>query len=652
MIPPIPLTGKPSRLAMKTRTVPSLFSDYDLYLFGEGNHHDLYRFLGAQVRTVDTIEGVNFAVWAPAARRVSVTGSFTDWKTPGIRMSPVAESGIWECFVPDCRQGDLYKYQVETLTGQKILKSDPCGFAAEVPPRTASRVEDLSTFQWNDDAWISRRGKTDARDQPMSVYEVHLGSWQTSNSRENGWLNYRELAHRLVEYCRGLGFTHLELMPVSEHPYTGSWGYQTLGYFAVTSRYGTPEDFMYFVDHCHRNGLGVIIDWVPAHFPRDGHGLMRFDGTALYEHADPRQGEHPDWGTLIFNYGRNEVRNFLVANALFWCDRYHIDGLRVDAVASMLYLDYSRGEGQWLPNRYGGRENLEAIDFLRQVNEQVHSQWPGVLTIAEESTAWPGVSRPVEEGGLGFSLKWNMGWMNDTLRYIHQDPVHRRFHHDELTFSMVYAFSERFLLPFSHDEVVHGKGSLIDQMPGDVWQKFANLRLLFTYMWAHPGKKLLFMGGEFAQWTEWTCEKAIDWDLLQEPYHHGIQRLVGDLNRLLANEAALYELDFSGEGFRWINCHDYTGSTLVWLRRARDPDDHLVIACNFTPVPRANYAVGVPRKGAWRELFNSDSSHYNGTNTGNQGEIKSIATPRDGFAHSVEFILPPLGAVIFAPADR
>ncbi len=635
--------------AMKTDTVPSLFSDFDLHLFGEGSHAELYRFLGAHPRTVDGIPGVNFAVWAPHAKTVSVVGDFTGWQSSRVRMKSLGPIGIWEKFVPDVGVGDLYKFEIKTADGKKILKADPFGFATELPPRTASRVCDLGDFRWGDRNWMECRSRRSALEYPLAIYEVHLGSWQTRNESENGWLNYRELAHQLVDYCGNLGFTHVELMPVSEHPYTGSWGYQTLGYFAVTSRHGTPQDFMYFVDYCHRNGLGVIIDWVPAHFPRDAHGLARFDGTALYEHADPRQGEHPDWGTLIFNYGRNEVRNFLVANALFWCDMFHVDGLRVDAVASMLYLDYSRDDGQWLPNRYGGKENLDAIDLLKQVNQRVHEKWPGVLTIAEESTAWPGVSRPVEQGGLGFSLKWNMGWMNDTLRYMSHNPVHRRYHHDELTFSLVYAWSERFLLPFSHDEVVHGKGSLIDQMAGDLWQKFANLRLLYTYMWTHPGKKLLFMGNEFAQWNEWNWERSLNWELLQEPEHQGIQHLVRDLNKLLGQQASLYERDMSADGFQWINCSDHAGSSLSWIRRARDPGNHLVVACNFTPVPKMNHKMGVPAAGKYAEVLNSDSRHYGGSNMGNQGEIRTLAEPLDGMDQCVEICLPPLAAVIFRP---
>ena len=513
-------------------------SEFDLFLFGEGRHFELYEKLGAQLRSSNGVAGVNFSVWAPNAASVAVIGDFNEWDSRSHLMRKHIPSGVWELFVPGVAAGEKYKFHVRTRAGESIEKSDPWGFAAELPPRTASVVADLDAHRWNDSAWMERRASRDWLHEPMSVFEVHLGSWRRDPQSHHGWMNYRELAHQLVDYCKELGFTHIELLPVAEHPFTGSWGYQLVGYFAATSRYGSPEDFMYFVDHCHQHGIGVILDWVPAHFPRDGHGLMRFDGTPLYEHADPRQGEHPDWGTMIFNYGRHEVRNFLTANALFWLDKYHIDGLRVDAVASMLYLDYSRNEGEWVPNRFGGRENLEAIEFLKEFNEKCHEKFPGVLTIAEESTAWGGVSRPTYAGGLGFSMKWNMGWMNDTLSYMHHDPVHRRHHHNELTFSLIYAFTENFVLPLSHDEVVHGKGSLLDQMPGDLWQRYANLRLLYSYMWTHPGKKLLFMGGEIAQWEEWNYERDLQWSLLQWESHLGVQRLIADLNRLYRTEPA------------------------------------------------------------------------------------------------------------------
>ena len=633
-------------LSMSTNTSQSAFSNFDLYLFGQGVHDQIYNLLGAHCQQVNGQTGTRFAVWAPNAKSVHVKGNFNDWDPTKHALQPVGDSGIWECFVPDIGVGQFYKYSIVGPEGKTHEKSDPFGFAAELPPQTASIVSDLSKFEWNDSQWLDQRKSRDPLQQPVSIYEVHLGSWQKTKDNVNGWMNYRELAPRLVKYCQELGFTHLELMPISEHPYTGSWGYQTVGYYSVTSRYGSPEDFMFFVDYCHQHGIGVIIDWVPAHFPKDAHGLARFDGTALYEHADPKQGEHPDWGTLIFNYGRNEIRNFLTANALFWFDRYHIDGIRVDAVASMLYLDYSREEGEWIPNKYGGRENLEAIELLKQVNERVHHEFPGVMTIAEESTAWSGVSRPTYADGLGFSMKWNMGWMNDSLRYMALDPVHRKYHHDQLTFSLIYAFTENFVLPFSHDEVVHGKRSLLDQMPGDQWQKFANLRLLYTYMWTHPGKKLLFMSGELAQWDEWNCDQTIQWDLLKYPTHQGIQRLVGDLNRILVNQPSLYQQDFVEDGFSWINCDNYKDSTLSYLRKAVDGDDQLITVCNFTPTVREEHVIGVNQPGEYEVLLNSDSEYYAGTNTGSASPIESAAKPADGCPHSLMLSLPPLGALI------
>ena len=577
-----------------------MLTDYDLHLLGEGRHWNSYQKLGAHLREANSVQGVNFAVWAPNAESVAIVGDFNRWDRRTHAMRKHIPGGVWELFVPGMSLGTLYKYSLKLPGGQTIEKCDPYGFAAEVPPRTANIVADLEHYQWGDSDWLQSRQQPGGLDKPISAYEVHLGSWQTADSGNGPWLNYRELAHRLVAYCQEMGYTHLELMPVSEHPFTGSWGYQTVGYFAATSRYGSPEDFMYFVDHCHQHGIGVIIDWVPAHFPKDAHGLGHFDGTALYEHADPRQGEHPDWGTKIFNYGRNEVRNFLVSNALFWLDKYHIDGLRVDAVASMLYLDYSREDGDWVPNQYGGRENLEAISFIKEFNEQVHLQHPGVLTIAEESTAWGGVSQPTYVGGLGFSLKWNMGWMNDTLRYMKHEPIHRQYHHDELTFSLIYAFTENFALPFSHDEVVHGKGSLLDQMPGDLWQKFANLRLLYGYMWTHPGKKLLFMGDDIAQWNEWNCDEQLQWDLLQWDTHQGVKKLVADLNHFYRREPAMHQVDFDAAGFEWIDCHNYSDSILAYLRRGLDPNDFLVVVCNFTPVPRSRLLPGRAGRGLVR----------------------------------------------------
>ncbi|MEM9411186.1 MAG: 1,4-alpha-glucan branching protein GlgB [Planctomycetota bacterium] len=624
-----------------------MLSDLDLYLFGEGNHKRIYNHLGAQLRVIDGVQGVNFAVWAPNAKGVALVGSFNDWDSRQHVMQKRIPSGVWEIFVPGIGAGQQYKYRITEESGHQIDKCDPYGFYAEVPPRTANVVVDLNQYQWNDDAWLSQRQSKDHFSSPMSIYEVHLGSWRHQQGNQNGWLNYRDLAHQLVEYCQQMGFTHLELMPISEHPFTGSWGYQTVGYFSATSRYGTPEDLMYLVDHCHQNGIGVIIDWVPAHFPKDPHGLAKFDGSALYEHSDPRQGEHPDWDTLIFNYGRNEVQNFLISNAMFWFDKYHIDGLRVDAVASMLYLDYSREDGQWVPNQFGGRENLEAIDFMKKMNETVHEEFPGVLTIAEESTSWGGVSRPTYCGGLGFSLKWNMGWMNDTLRYFQHDPVHRQFHHDELTFSLIYAFTENFQLPLSHDEVVHGKGSMLDKMPGDLWQKFANLRLLYSYMWAHPGKKLLFMGSEFGQWNEWDCNSSLQWDLLQWESHQGLQKCVADLNRIYQQEKALHEVDFESGGFEWIDCGNHESSILTFARFSKERKETIVTCCNFTPVVRANFRMGVPVAGHYQEIFNSDSSFYSGTNVGNGEGAHSEKIEWNGRADSIAINVPPLGVAMF-----
>jgi 1,4-alpha-glucan branching enzyme len=634
-----------SKIMPDPYAVTSVFGEFDFFLYGQGNHFRIYEKLGAHPREVNGETGVNFAVWAPNARQVTLIGSFNDWNGHIHPMQNVNFSGIWELFIPHAKPGDAYKFRVTDAHGHQTDKSDPYAFYAELPPRTASIVHDVDQFEWNDENWMNRRREQNQLQRPISVYELHLGSWRQRTGRPHGWIDYRTLAHEVVEYCRELNFTHIELLPVSEHPYTGSWGYQTTGYFAATSRYGNPDDFMYFVNHCHNNGLGVIIDWVPAHFPKDAHGLARFDGTALYEHADPRQGEHPDWSTLIFNYGRNEVRNFLVASALFWFDKYHIDGLRVDAVASMLYLDYSRKEGQWIPNHLGGRENFAAINLLQQFNREAHGQYPGVLTIAEESTAWPGVSKPTDTGGLGFSIKWNMGWMNDTLRYMRQDPIHRKYHHDQLTFSLVYAFSENFMLPFSHDEVVHGKRSLLSQMPGDNWQKFANLRLLYTYMWMHPGKKLMFMGCEFGQWLEWNCNTELDWALLGFEHHRGLQHLIRDLNEIYGGERALYELDFDGRGFEWIECHNRDDSRLVFVRRSSNGEE-LIVACNFTPIVRTNVRIGVPHPGVYRERINSDSKFYGGSNVGNSHELIAESIPFSGQLCSLNLTLPPLAAVV------
>jgi 1,4-alpha-glucan branching enzyme len=629
-----------------------LMTDFDLHLFGEGKLHRGYEKLGAQIREVNGVRGTNFAVWAPNARSVSIVGDFNQWDGRRNPMKLHATGGVWELFIPGLNAGEKYKFRVRQSHGEVVDKSDPYGFAAELPPCTASIVTDLSRFEWHDGDWMHQRANTNQLEKPISVYEVHLGSWKRGAGRHHGWLNYRDLAHQLVAYCLEMGYTHIELMPISEHPFSGSWGYQTVGYFAVTSRYGTPEDFAYFVDYFHRHGIGVILDWVPAHFPRDGHGLRRFDGTACFEHEDPRKGEHPDWGTMIFNYGRTEVRNFLLANALFWLDKYHIDGLRVDAVASMLYLDYSRKEGQWIPNQYGGRENLEAISLLQEFNIEAHASHPGVLTIAEESTAWGGVSRPTYTGGLGFSLKWNMGWMNDTLRYMREDPIHRRFHHDELTFSLIYAFTENFALPLSHDEVVHGKRAILDQMPGDLWQKFANLRLLYSYMWTHPGKKLLFMGSDFGQWNEWNHDAELQWDLLQWDTHRGVKKMVADLNALIRREPALHEVDFDSAGFEWIECQARDDSVLAYIRKGKDPEDFVVVVCNFTPVVRDNYPIGVPRLGWYQEIFNSDSQFYDGSNVGNFPGVMAEEPGWHFRPAQLKLRLPPLATVVLKPEKK
>ncbi|MGE3510355.1 MAG: 1,4-alpha-glucan branching protein GlgB [Vicinamibacterales bacterium] len=624
----------------------SVITGFDLHLFGEGTLNRAFERLGAHRIRLGQTTGVHFAVWAPNAQRVSVVGDFNAWDGRVHPMRHLLPSGVWELFIPDLPDGEKYKFEIRTPEGYLLKKSDPFGVYFETPPQTASVVRDISGYQWSDGDWMAERVRRgEWRDEAMSIYEVHLGSW--ARVPEDGFrtLSYRELAERLPTYVKDLGFTHIELLPVMEHPFSGSWGYQVLGFFAPTSRFGPPEDFKYFVDACHRAGLGVILDWVPGHFPKDEHGLARFDGTALYEHADPRQGEHQDWGTLIFNYGRNEVRNFLLSNALFWLEEYHIDGLRVDAVASMLYLDYSRRAGEWIPNRFGGRENLDAIDFLQKLNVLTHGDHPGTLTAAEESTAWPGVSRPVHLGGLGFTYKWNMGWMHDMLHYVSEDPIHRRWHHNLVTFSMLYAFTENFVLPLSHDEVVHGKGALLDKMPGDAWQKRATLRTFFGYMWAHPGKKLLFMGGEFGQWREWNHDHSLDWHLLEDPAHVGIRRFVQALNWHYRAEPALHECDFAPDGFRWIDCNDNENSIISSVRYARDPDDAIVVVFNFTPVPRDNYRIGVPAPGYYAELLNSDAAVFGGGNVGNGGGVTSEPTAAHGFEQSVALTVPPLGCL-------
>jgi 1,4-alpha-glucan branching enzyme len=629
---------------------PPVLTDYDLYLLGEGTHYRNYDKLGAHIKEIAGIRGVHFAVWAPNAERVSVTGDFNLWDGRTNAFRNRGASGIWELFIPGLAEWTLYKFEILSRENDHLgLKSDPYGFFAEMRPNTASVVCDLDRYTWNDEAWLDARCTRDWLHSPMSIYEIHVGAWRRKTEDGNRWLTYRELADELIPYVKRMGYTHIELMPIMEHPFDGSWGYQTVGYFAVTSRFGTPEDFMYFVDQCHQAGIGVLLDWTPAHFPRDAHGLAFFDGTHLYEHADPRLGEHPDWGTLVFNYGRNEVQNFLLSNALFWADKYHVDGLRVDAVASMLYLDYSRQPGEWIPNVFGGRENLEAIAFIRRLSEVLHAQHPGALMIAEESTSWPAVSRPTYIGGLGFDLKWNMGWMNDTLKYFEHDPIHRQYHHNELTFSMIYAFHENFVLPLSHDEVVHGKRSLLEKMPGDDWQKFANLRLLFGYMYAHPGKKLLFMGGELGQRGEFWDEGVVEWSLENSPPHRGIQRLVADLNRLHGRERPLYEVDFEWNGFEWIDANDAGGSVVSFLRRAKNGDDFIMVVCNFTPVLRDDYRVGVPRAGFYREILNTDSKFYEGTDAGNAGGVSAEPIPWNNRPYSVKLRLPPLAVMYFKP---
>jgi 1,4-alpha-glucan branching enzyme len=626
---------------------PSLLTPFDLHLFNEGTHSHLYEKLGAHISKEP--EGTSFAVWAPNADWVSVIGDFNGWNRDANKLVPREQSGIWEGFIPGVGHGALYKYHVHSrITRAGADKADPFAVYAEQPPRQASIVWDLG-YGWGDADWLSSRQRANGRQAPWSVYEVHLGSWMRVPEEENRWLTYRELAPHLADYAHRLGFTHVEFMPVMEHPFYGSWGYQVTGYFAPTSRYGTPQDFMFLVDHLHQHGIGVILDWVPSHFPSDEFGLQYFDGTHLYEHADPRLGVHPDWGSSIFNYGRNEVRGFLLSSALSWLSRYHADGLRVDAVASMLYLDYSRKQGQWLPNKFGGNENLEAIDFLRRFNIEVYKEHPDVQTIAEESTSWPLVSRPTYLGGLGFGMKWDMGWMHDTLSYMSKDPVHRRFEHHQLTFRALYAFTENYMLPLSHDEVVHGKGSLLSKMPGDDWQKFANLRLLLAYMYAVPGKKLLFMGAEFGQWSEWNHEASLDWHLLDEPMHDGLSRWTGDLNRVMREEKPLHELDFDPAGFAWIDITDAEQSVISFMRRS-SRDELIVAVFNFTPVPRHNYQIGVPLPGRWLELLNSDAPIYGGSGQGNLGGVDAAPVGKHGHLHSLTLTLPPLGAIFLKPA--
>ncbi|HZA41805.1 MAG TPA: 1,4-alpha-glucan branching protein GlgB [Actinomycetota bacterium] len=621
--------------------LPTL-GDLDLHLIGEGRHRRLHQKLGAHLHTEGGVSGVAFAVWAPSAKAVRVVGNFNSWDGRLHPMRTMGASGVWELFVPDIGAGTYYKFEIVGADGSLMLKTDPFGFQTEGPPGNACIVH-ASEHEWHDADYLAAREGADSYSGPMSIYEVHLGSWR--RTPDGDALSYRDIAPVLADYCREMGFTHVEFLPIAEHPFTGSWGYQVSNYFAPSARYGSPDDFRHLVDALHQEGVGVIVDWVPAHFPKDDWALARFDGTALYEHLDPRRGEHPDWGTLIFNYGRNEVRNFLISNALYWIEDLHIDGLRVDAVASMLYLDYSRQEGEWVPNPLGGRENIEAIEFLKELNTVIHSEHPGVVMLAEESTAWPGVSRPVHVGGLGFGFKWNMGWMHDTLSYFTKDPVYRKFHHNQLTFSLWYAFSENFVLPLSHDEVVHGKGSMIAKMPGDRWQALANLRGLYGYMWAHPGKQLLFMGDEFAQSREWNHDHSLDWHLLDYDEHQGVQRLVGDLNKAYRGIPALWELDFSPDGFRWIDPNDADNNVISFFRTTADGKNHLVCVCNFSPIPRRDYRLGLPAPGGYLEVLNTDAETYGGSNTGNMGTVEAETIPWHGLDYSAPVTLPPLGVI-------
>jgi 1,4-alpha-glucan branching enzyme len=641
-------SAKGKAVAARDQASPGsvLLTPQDAYLFNEGTHFRLYEKLGAHLTEQEGHAGTSFAVWAPNAQSVAVIGDFNNWDKSAHPLTAVGSTGVWQGFVEGALQGAKYKFHIESQhMGYRVDKTDPFAFYREEPPHTASIVWDLD-YEWNDALWLQQRHQANSLKAPMTIYELHVGSWRRVPEQSGRSLNYREMAEPLADYLIDLGFTHVEFLPVTEHPFYGSWGYQTTGYFAPTSRFGTPQDFMYLVDYLHQRGIGVILDWVPSHFPTDEHGLAYFDGTHLYEHADPRQGYHPDWNSYIFNYGRNEVRSFLFSSAHFWMQKYHIDGLRVDAVASMLYLDYSRSAGEWIPNKFGGRENLEAISFLRKLNEQVYSETPDALTVAEESTAWPMVSRPTYLGGLGFGMKWDMGWMHDTLRYFSLDPIHRKYHHNDLTFRMIYAFNENFVLPLSHDEVVHGKGSLIGKMPGDAWQKFANLRMLFGYMYSQPGKKLLFMGSEIGQFREWNHDSSLDWHLLDFPLHAGLQSWIRDINRTYRAVPALYELDFSPDGFEWIDANDNANSVLSFMRKCKTPGSEVVIVLNCTPVPRINYRVGVPHGGRWKELLNSDATIYGGSGMGNLGVVEATATPYHGRQQSIVMTLPPLSIVV------
>ncbi|HAS89469.1 MAG TPA: 1,4-alpha-glucan branching enzyme [Desulfovibrio sp.] len=628
-------------------TLPVYIAPFDLFLFGKGEHWDLYRILGAHSDLQEGQEGYRFAVWAPNAREIFVTGDFNGWDNRANKLMPVGVSGIWAGFIPGVQPGQMYKYHVVQNDGHEVTKTDPIAFRTEMRPGHAAVTWGLDNYEWQDELWMSERRKTGLPlDKPVSVYEVHLGSW-----RREGWeyRTYRQLTEELIPYAKDMGFTHIELMPIAEHPLDESWGYQTTHYYSPTSRHGSPDDLRYFIDKCHQSGLGVILDWVPGHFPKDDWGLGRFDGTALYEHADARKGEHPDWGTYIFNFGRHEVCNFLLANALYWLKEFHIDGLRIDAVASMLYLDYSRREGEWIPNEHGGNENIDSIELLKKLNTVVHEQFPGAMMIAEESTSWPGVSRPVYTGGLGFTFKWNMGWMNDTLDYMEKSPIHRSYHHNNLTFSMVYAFSENFFLPLSHDEVVHGKGALLSKMPGDMWQQMANLRLLFSYQWAHPGKNLLFMGCEFGQWNEWNCRQELDWTLLGFPSHQGLRNAVIDLNRVMHDNPSMYRHDTDWTGFEWVDFNDFKSSTISFMRKS-EGEAPVLWVFNFTPVVRTNYCLGCPQDGDWEEIFNSDAEIYGGSNVGNVGKVEACKAGDLGtFPYYLELTLPPLAAIALRP---
>ena len=632
-----------------TQSQSFLLTSEDLHLFNEGTHYRIYEKLGAHITTVDGESGTSFAVWAPNAREVSIVGSFNDWNSHSHSLRPRESSGIWEGFVPGIGKGMLYKFHVVSHhNGYVVDKADPFAVFDEPPPRTASVVWDLE-YQWSDAEWMKNRGTRNSLRSPISIYEIHLGSWRRVPEDNDRWLTYREIAPQLADYLERMNFTHAEFLPVMEHPFYASWGYQTTGYFAPTARYGTPQDFMYLVDFLHQRGFGVILDWVPSHFPSDAHGLAYFDGTHLFEHADMRQGFHPDWNTYIFNYGRNEVRSFLLSSGMFWLDKYHVDGLRVDAVASMLYLDYSRKQGEWIPNKYGGRENLDAIEFLRQFNLQAYKEHPDIQTVAEESTAWPMVSRPIYVGGLGFGMKWDMGWMHDTLSYFSHDPIHRKYHHNQLTFRMLYGFTENFVLPLSHDEVVHGKGSLLNKMPGEQWQKFANLRLLFSYMYAQAGKKLLFMGGEIGQWHEWSHDSSVDWHLLENPLHRGLQEWMAQLNRTYKEQPALHEFDADPAGFEWVDCNDSAASVVSLIRKGKSKKDVVLVVCNFTPVPRESYQVGVPQGGFWRELLNSDANEYGGSGMGNLGGCTAYELSVHARPYSLKLTLPPLAALFLKP---